>query len=497
MTGRQVPLLLLAVAAAGCGGAGRMAPAPAAAPALPGPCTLQEAEAPAVDPLLDLADQLRALPGVATVEEREALVTGTRFFVLGFDQPVDHCDPAGPRFTQQVTLLYRGAAAPTVLYTSGYDIGTTQGQVRMTRLLTANQVALEHRFFEDSVPVTLDWSKLDLFQAATDQHRVTRSLRALLTGRWLGTGASKGGMTAVYHRAFYPDDVTATVADVAPISSSRSDPRFASYLDRIGPPACRTAMKAFQHALLAARREAEPLMASSAAAAGDGYTLLGADAPSALGRAFEIAVLEVHFAMWQYLDESWCARIPPPAATTAERFAFMDAVYGGAERWVGDRGLRFYAPYYYQSATQLGGPAYPEAHLLDLAGPAGLGDVPEIYPPLGVTKTWDARAMADVDAWVRAHGDRLMFVYGERDPWSGGQFTPGPGRDAVKYVAPLANHGASILLLSAPDQADAEGRLSRWMGVPVAIPRVRSAPGSARQAAPLPEDDLLLRRPRL
>jgi len=91
----------------------------------------------------------------------------------------------------------------------------------------------------------------------------------------------------------------------------------------------------------------------------------------------------------------------------------------------------------------------------------------------------------------------MMFVYGERDPWSGGQFTPGPGRDAAKYVAPLANHGASLAVVSAPDQADAEARLSRWMGVPVAIPRLQSVAGASRRPAPPADDDLLRRRPRL
>jgi hypothetical protein len=298
-------------------------------------------------------------------------------------------------------------------------------------------------------------------------------------------------MTAVYHRAYYPDDVRATLANVAPISFSPSDPAFVGYLDGIGPPACRVAMKDFQRAALGARAEIEPLMAAAAAAKGDGYTALG------LQKAFEIAVLEVHFALWQYLDESWCAAIPPPTASAGELFGFMEAVYGGTERWVGDAGLDFYAPYYYQSATQLGGPAYPEAHLLDLVGPAGIGDLPEIYTPLDVTKIWDAQAMADVDGWVKAHGDRLMFVYGERDPWSGGQFTPGPGRDAVKYVAPLANHGASVLALAPADRADAEARLSRWMGVPVVFPRLQAAPGAARQEASLEDADLPRRRPRL
>ncbi len=37
-------------------------------------------------------------------------------------------------------------------------------------------------------------------------------------------------MTALYYRYYYPDDVDATVAYVAPIMERTDDPRFAAFL---------------------------------------------------------------------------------------------------------------------------------------------------------------------------------------------------------------------------------------------------------------------------
>jgi hypothetical protein len=284
-------------------------------------------------------------------------------------------------------------------------------------------------------------------------------------------------MTAVFHRYFFPDDVHATVAYVAPVTSSRSDPRYVPYLEAIGPAACRDGLHGVQRRLLEARAALEELMAADAAASAESYDLLGLD------RAFEFAVLELPFAFWQYGPPpgAGCDALPGPESPPAALFAFMEAVYGGVEGWVGDAALTFYAPYYYQSATELGGPAYPQAHLLDLLGGTPIEDVPEVYPPLGVEKPWDPAPMEEVDRWVRTEAERMLFVYGENDPWSAGAFTPAPGRDAYRYFAPGANHGARIASLAPADRDAALAKVLEWAGEP--RPAAVARPGRAAAAA--------------
>ena len=397
---------------------------------------------------------------------------GYRLFRLEIEQPADHLVAGGATFQQFASLLWKGHGLPVVFATNGYGAARTPGRSEPAALLGANQLAVEHRFFAPSAPVPLDWSLLTIGQAAADHHLVVESLKPVLGGKWISTGASKGGMTAVYHRRFWPDDVDGTVAYVAPTSTSTSDPAYVTFLESVGTPACRQALKDAQHALLARRAEVQPLF-EAAPAPGDGYTTFGPE------KAFDYAVVELSFAFWQYGPGlPACANIPAPDAAAATLFAWMDATLFGVADWIGDASLDYYAPYYYQSATQLGGPAYPQDHLLDvLPGGIPADDLPELYPPLGVTKTWDAAAMPDVSGWVTASGAHILFVYGENDPWSSRPFEPDAANDAFRYFVPAGNHGSSLSQLPAADHAEAVSTLQRWAGVVSTALTVTPEPG--------------------
>jgi hypothetical protein len=99
--------------------------------------------------------------------------------------------------------------------------------------------------------------------------------------------------------------------------------------------------------------------------------------------------------------------------------------------------------------------------------------------------------MIDVDLWVRTQSQRMMFVYGENDPWGAERFAPSR-RDSHLYVAPGANHGANISRLATADNAEATATLRRWAG----LPATAATPGTQR-IAPLPFDDMLEDRARL
>src|SRR4051812_21606713 len=82
------------------------------------PSATDTPDAPASDapvdgaPLGDILDELRAIPGLTVVEESTTL-EGYRFFVMDYQQPVDHDAASGPTFHQRLTLLHRDYAAPT------------------------------------------------------------------------------------------------------------------------------------------------------------------------------------------------------------------------------------------------------------------------------------------------------------------------------------------------------------------------------------------------
>ena len=90
-------------------------------------------------------------------------------------------------------------------------------------------------------------------------HRIVEALKPIYGEAWINTGYSKGGMTAVYHRRFYPDDVDATVAIAAPFKFSTSDERYPEFLLTIGTPQARQRVYDFQRLALERRGTLVPL----------------------------------------------------------------------------------------------------------------------------------------------------------------------------------------------------------------------------------------------
>src|SRR6266542_2902376 len=199
-------------------------------------------------PPVDILARLQAVPGL-TVAEEPSPRPDYRFFVMTIDQPADHSRPGSAHFQQRVALLHHDSAAPMVLYAGGYDEPPYFARTELTRLVGANQIVIEHRFFGTSVPSATDWSTLNIRQSAADFHRIVEALKPIYGARWLSTGGSKGGETVVYHRRFYPDDVYATLAYVAPIPA-RYDLRFVYFMDHVGDAGCRDQLHRLQQAMI-------------------------------------------------------------------------------------------------------------------------------------------------------------------------------------------------------------------------------------------------------
>lgn len=94
----------------------------------------------------------------------------------------------------------------------------------------------------------------------------------------------------------------------------------------------------------------------------------------------------------------------------------------------------------------------------------------------------DPAAMLDVAAWLAIEGTRMMFVYGENDPYTAAAFELGDATDSFVFTVPLGNHGADILQLPGSDRKQALAALQAWTGVkpqPLALPhapRLRQGP---------------------
>jgi hypothetical protein len=432
----------------------------------------------------DLLARLRALPGVTADElVPSSAPTGYRYFALGLDQPVDHDDPTGAHFTQHLTLIVKDPSAPLVLLNTGYWNFQLDAPFELTLLLHGNQLVMEHRYFAASRPAPADWTKLTIAQAAADQHHVVETFKPLFTGPWLTTGQSKGGMTSIYHRRFYPDDVAGTVAYVAPISFGAPDDRYDAWVeDTLGTQACRDAVKAVATELLKNRRAMLVQRATAEMNASNGaiaYTRVS------LGPAVESAVTELYWSFGLYFGTDSCARVPAPTASDDALWAMLEGSPGGGGPWgtgvspvymSSDADLALFEAYEYQAAWQLGYPGTSAAYLAGLTvyGAADYAGA----EPVGVTApTYDGgAAMNDVAAWVKTGAAHVIWVYGGWDPWTGGRFDPGGAQDALELTVPDANHGALLTQLVAADRDAAFAKLAAWTGVtpdPSAVPQLR------------------------
>lgn len=443
----------------------------------------------------DLLDRLHAIPGLTVVQEKPT--PGARFFVLTYEQPIDHLRPWKGTFTQRLSLLHQGLDRPMVFYSSGYHGSVNPSRTEVTRLVEGNQIAIEHRFFEPSRPVPADWNDLTIFQQASDDHGVVRAFKDLYPGKWLRTGRSKGAMQATYHARFYPHDVDGLIAYVAPNDAIDRHDAYVAFLDRVGDdPQCRENLKDVQRQALLRRGEIVPMMIELADLFGFTYD----DIFGTPDKALELLVVEMPFTFWQYYGTvATCADVPssPATASTQEIFDFLDIIQGFVI-WNDEFYLDQFVPYFYQAGTQLGYPRVADSHLADVLNYPG-ADVPRSFVPAEIEmppfQWW---AMLDIDLYVRIFGRHQLFLYGELDPWGAERFHPGPhAADSFVYEVPGGNHLANVGQLPAAEQAAAIAAIRRWAGLPPpTTSELTTMKSLAHVELDLDQLDVLARRPR-
>jgi hypothetical protein len=399
----------------------------------------------------DLLDRLNELPGVTAWEVPSSVGFG-RAFELDIVQPLDHQDPDGRSFVQRAYLTHTNESDLMVFAPGGYAANWRSSQ-ELGVILRANTLNVTHRFFIDSEPNPMEWRYLNVRQSAADHHRIVTLLKQIYSGQWLSSGASKSGETVLFHRRFYPGDVAASVAYVAPLLFSAEDPRFQPFLESIGTPEDRAAIRSFQRRLLLAR---DSLLGQFEAwYEANGYTL-----SLPVGPTFEGEVMSYDWSFWQYTRKT-IADIPGPEASYDEmldNLAVVSGIGGSA-----DRNRYYYRPYVYQAYTEIGYPARDHSHLADLLVYEPLSLREEYDIPLEVPLEYRPEVIPDILQWVQTEGNNIIFIYGGADPWTGGAIELTGQTNALKITKPGANHRVRIAELAEREVVLAT--LGQWLGL--------------------------------
>lgn len=399
-----------------------------------------------------LLQKLQALPGFR-VTHYPTLYGFSETFYIDFTQPIDHSDPSAGTFAQGFYLCYRSEGAPMVFYSSGYGIDQIW-EPELSALLNANLILLVHRFFPGANPH--DWRYLTIRQAADDQHRIREALRSLFTGKWISTGASKGGMAALFYRRFHPGDVDATVAYSAPVMTCPDDPRFGPFLFTVGSADCRQKIRDFQQLVFSRRASLLELFGKYNQSCNQEFSIIPEEA------AFEYTVLEYPFSFWQFGEEDDCAGIPGEDADDQQALDHLVGV--SSPYYYSDHGFRYYQPLFYQAFTEIGYYPFLYDHIKSFLQVVIQPDY-RVFAPRGVELVFRPEVMQDVIPWLQNQGERIIYIYGGNDPWTAAAVQPAEWLDTIKIVQPGANHGVAISEL---DQKELVIQtLERWLNIAI------------------------------
>lgn len=404
-------------------------------------------------PPQDLKLALEKIPDV-TVNVLEPDTFFKESFELWFTQPVDHNNPAGETFQQRVLIGHVGYDKPTVAILEGYSI-YTEKPCELSRLLKANQITIEHRFFAKSRPDSIPWSFLTTKQAAADQHKIIQALKEFYRGKWISTGISKGGQATIYHRYFYPKDVDVSVPYVAPLNFSDEDERVYTFLKNVGTEECRKKIYDFQISLFENKDKLMPLVEEYASKRNFSFSM-------GIDRAFDLSVLEYSFAFWQWCGS--CENIPGKDASVEEMFNHYLSV--NPITFFEDKDVEYNRPFFYQAMTEIGMYGYDiepfKEYLKDTSNIKFEFTLPE-----GVQVSFDTSAMRKVDRWLKNEADNMLYIYGQNDAWSATAVEPSENTNAVKMVNPGGCHGTRIKSFPTEMQDSIYHVLENWLGIEI------------------------------
>ncbi|HNR27366.1 MAG TPA: S28 family serine protease [Bacteroidales bacterium] len=444
--------------------------------------------------------QLSAIEGVTEVFGLESTEFEEKYGIR-MRQMVNHDDIIYGFFEQRVFIMHVGYDRPTVLVTEGYgaDYASRPGyREELSRLLNANLIVVEHRYFGESVPSPRRWEYLNVRAAMTDLHKIRESLAALYPGKWIATGISKGGQTALMYRTLYPDDVDVTVCYVAPLCQGVEDGRHEPFIARkAGTPESRKKVLDFQKEVLVRRDSLMPLFEKFCDTTGLHFT-------RPVNEIFDYCVLEYSFAFWQWGTDP--ETIPDLTAQDTVLFAHLLQV-ASPDYFVRDSPT---LPFFIQASRELGYYGYdtkpfrfkttrtrfiPEKAKKGLFSKqekpekeAEQDTVKKQVAGKWVTKKYPAMELKSAERYlkdlflpdfykpffnksmyrlqrdfVKKSDARLVFIYGEWDPWTAAA-VPDPGKQNVLYyVQPGGSHRARIGTLPQSMREALLEQLQSWL----------------------------------
>lgn len=377
-------------------------------------------------------------------------------YVTYFTQPLDHRHPKKGSFRQRVIVAHAGFDRPTVIITEGYGAAYAlkpQYREELSRLLNANMVFVEYRYFLESTPEPKDWQYLTAENSADDLHAVRNAFKSIYPGKWIATGISKGGQTTLLYRTFYPDDVDISVPYVAPLCYGVEDGRHEPFLRKVSTPEDRKRIEDFQLEVLKRKAALLPRFEKYCNEKG-----LKFRAP--VEEIYDYCVLEYSFALWQWGTP--VSSIPATTASDDEIFAHLLNI-SNPDYFIADSPT---ASFFVQAARELGYYGYDtkpfkkylsiqssKDYLHRLMLPEELKDMP-----------FDKTLSKKITKFLKENDPKMIFIYGQNDPWTAAGVTWLKGKKNIHvFVEPGGSHRARIGTLPEEEKKQVMELINEWL----------------------------------
>lgn len=369
-------------------------------------------------------------------------------------QPLDHADSSKGYFYQRVVLTHRSFNKPLVLVIEGYAIYSPH-QYELATLLDGNQINVEHRFFGESIPDSLNYKYLTLAQASADLHHIHELFKDLYKKHWISTGISKGGTTSLFYKYYYPDDVSACVAYVAPLAQGIEDKRVYHFLDTVGSKFCRNKVFDYQVWLLRNQEKVIPVLKKLYGSKGYSFNYLS------LEEAFEYSVLEFSFAFWQYGKS--CNQVPVDFENIQQVIKYYLST--NPLFLFSDQGIEYYGPHYYQAGTEMGYYGYNikpfKKHLKFISTRTNPS---AIFAPEKIKLMYNQQITDDFKAWLEEEGNNIIYLYGKLDTWSACAIYPSKNVNSKVFFLDNKHHGnTNVEEMSVGQRQEFLRYLKSWM----------------------------------
>ena len=400
---------------------------------------------------LTFKEQLEMLFPTAIIDSVKIADHFTGAFELTIQQPLDHENLNAGTFDHHIYVSHSDYKKPTVLVTEGYN--ARPQTYELSKMLRANQVMVEYRFYGKSRPDTIQWKYLKNDAAATDYHAIVTQLKRIYKKKWLSTGISKGGETVMIYKSKYPKDIDVAVPYVAPLINTQQDQRTNDLINSNGSKACRESIQQFQRAVLKNRADVMKELKKYAVSRKISFTKMPID------EALEHAVLEFPFSFWQW--GSNCEDIPNEKASPIELFDYLSKVAGFS--LFSDAGIYNYLPSFYQHMTELGYYGYDLNPVKGLLKYVKTSDL-LCFGPIDVDLSYNSNYIKEVRDYVENKGNKMLYIYGGNDPWGACAPNPNLAVDALKMVLEGGHHGTRIKDFSNEDQQKIYAKLQEWLG---------------------------------